>query len=206
MATETARQLGIHIQLLQLDTEDFDNQISKIPLHYDEPFSDSSQIPTLAIAQAAKKRVTVVLTGDGGDEVFLGYPRYSYLSRLNNLRRVINFIPKARSLIKGMLGTETGVRLFTSLLHYAGGNIRKVDSSINRINSIVEADSLGQIYDAIMSIHQKSTLSNYGQTRVEDWQLVSLVKKWYPEYAWHAMDSRSINELFAAIDMVTFHA
>jgi asparagine synthase (glutamine-hydrolysing) len=56
--------------------------LPKLVYHYDEPFADSSAIPTYCISEAARQQTTVILTGDGGDESFAGYTRYDNGMRL----------------------------------------------------------------------------------------------------------------------------
>jgi asparagine synthase (glutamine-hydrolysing) len=72
--------------------------VPRLPDLYDEPFADSSQIPTFLVSEMTRKHVTVALSGDGGDELFSGYTRYAWAQ---NLRR-LGAAPKA--LRSGMAG------------------------------------------------------------------------------------------------------
>lgn len=100
-AEDIARHLGTdHTTYTCTEREALD-VITQLPFFYDEPFADSSAIPTHLVSKIAKKDVTVALSADGGDEVFAGYNRYDYLMRYGEK---INSIPSfARKTMVGMM-------------------------------------------------------------------------------------------------------
>ena len=75
VARRTAAALGVHNEVLDIRPSPLES-LQFLVRQYDQPFSDSSAIPSLEISRLARERVTVVLNGDGGDEVFAGYRRY----------------------------------------------------------------------------------------------------------------------------------
>lgn len=85
-AKQIADVLGTDHEGLYIDEHDMLGILESIPTYYDEPFADPSQIPSMLISEYAKQKVSVVLSGDGGDELFGGYDIYAVLQEAQRKR------------------------------------------------------------------------------------------------------------------------
>ncbi len=100
-AKKIAKHLGTDHTELYVSPKKVMEIIPKLPNIYDEPFSDSSQIPTYLVSQLAKQHVKVALSGDGGDELFCGYNRYTRSEKIWNIFRLIP-LPLRKTLASGI--------------------------------------------------------------------------------------------------------
>lgn len=154
IAREVARRLGTDHTEFYVSESDALDVIPRLPDVYDEPFSDSSQIPTLLLAGLAKQKVSVALSGDGGDEVFGGYNRYLWVDKL---WRTIGLIPFA--LRKRMASGQTmfGERLIERSFSLASKVVpslseqRNAVLKIQKILSFVDSASKEEVYSRLVS-------------------------------------------------------
>lgn len=151
-AERVAEYLGTDHSTYRLREEDALEIIPDLARVYDEPFADSSQIPTLLLCRRAREHVTVALTGDGGDEVFGGYNRHimapriwAWISRIPvPLRRYASCIGKTVHMAGG--GRSAAMR---ALAHRVGLPATALDRA-NRFSEIVgHATSFAGLYWAL---------------------------------------------------------
>ena len=103
-AKNVAKHLGTDHSEYYCTTKEAQEIIPSLPHFYDEPFGDSSAIPTILVSRFARKQVTVALSADGGDEIFAGYSRYNTIARINKVQKILpSFIKNTTSKI--MLAT-----------------------------------------------------------------------------------------------------
>lgn len=93
-AKEVADIIGSNHHEIKVNQEDFNFLLEEMVDYFDEPFADPSEIVTMLVSEYAKKTVSVVLSGDGGDELFGGYEIYDSVAKYQNNLAVIEIIKK----------------------------------------------------------------------------------------------------------------
>jgi asparagine synthase (glutamine-hydrolysing) len=153
-AAAVARHLGTDHTELYATPSDALDVIPKLPYIYDEPFADSSQIPTYLVSRLARQKVTVSLSGDGGDEFFAGYHRY-FLGR--KLWQKVERIPRlARPLASGAM-RAVPMRLWDTLLSPARSFVpralrrQRAGDRIHKLAHAMTTRSPDSLYDEVVA-------------------------------------------------------
>lgn len=108
-AREIAERLGTDHTEYYCTVKEAMDIIPTLPHYYDEPFADSSAIPTILVSKMAREKVTVALSADAGDEIFAGYNRYDYISRYG---KKLAAIPKPlRKIAAGAMSVVSSERI-----------------------------------------------------------------------------------------------
>lgn len=145
-----ARHLGTNHEELYVTPEEARAVIPKLATIYDEPFADSSQIPTFLISQMARLHVTVSLSGDAGDELFGGYNRYFWIRRLLKLPS-----PIRRLLATGIMAFNSTQlsRIYEVLQPILPATLRvsMPSDKVHKLARVLAANSEFDIYQSLVS-------------------------------------------------------
>lgn len=91
-AEDISKYIGTNHHRFMVSENDMFQLINDLPRYYDEPFSDSSQLPTMIVSKLASQDITVALTGDGGDELFCGYAGYDNILKMQKYKWIAKLI------------------------------------------------------------------------------------------------------------------
>lgn len=153
-AKEVANHLGTDHTELYVSPDDALSVITLLPKLYDEPFGDSSQIPTFLVSQMTRQYVTVSLSGDAGDELFSGYNRYAWGKKIWDK---IGYIPRAirRGAAYSImsLSPKTWDRLFESLGSALPSKMRQrlPGDKLHKLASVLGTGSSVEMYRMLAS-------------------------------------------------------
>lgn len=157
-AKQVAEHLGTHHTELYLSGQHALDVVPELPHIYDEPFSDSSQIPTFLVSKMAKEHVTVALSGDGGDELFCGYNRYLFADQL---RKKLGWLhPSLRGVAAKAMRTPSidqwnGVYATAMKVARKNPGYKNIGDKIYKASEVIEVDSDRELYRRLVS-HWKS--------------------------------------------------
>jgi asparagine synthase (glutamine-hydrolysing) len=153
-AKRVAQHLGTDHTELYVTPRQAMAVIPRLPAIYDEPFADSSQIPTFLVSELARRHVTVSLSGDGGDELFAGYNRY-FVGR--SLWRKIGWMPVAlrHALARG-LTLLSPARLNTALRHLGSlaPSFQNPGDKLHKLAAVLAMESPERMYLSLVSLWQ----------------------------------------------------
>ncbi len=144
-ARQVAETLGVRHQVRYLDATQAQGMLERFVEVYDEPFSDTSGLPTLLVSAMAREYVKVVLSADGGDEQFSGYPSYvEYAARSDSMRMVPSMVRRAlasalRALPLAAVASAWSARDASGLRPQA---VARLEKGIELIGAVSVADVL----------------------------------------------------------------
>ena len=190
-AEKIAEHLDTNHYCKIMKIEDVSDILSSLIDIYGEPYSDSSQIPTVLLSKFSSKHVKVVLTGDGGDELFGGYERYSFV---NKVWKYIDFFPlSTRKLLIKVFEFSSPlsynlISLFIKFIFNKYKNTQNIDSKLR--NLILSLDSLNPV------IFAKKLSSHFhnGYPLIEKFQSFEEFSKHQKKYPENISESIMLND------------
>lgn len=150
-ARRIAERLGTEHTELYVTPQDALDVIPLLPSMYDEPFADASQVPTYLVSKLARQHVTVSLSGDGGDEVFCGYDRYSGLSSAwNAIKKVPRPIAAGTAKLIRSADQHTIDKLFRALPKIESSH-RSPGRRLHKLADALGAGTVDNLYFQLLS-------------------------------------------------------
>jgi asparagine synthase (glutamine-hydrolysing) len=186
-ARAVAKHLGTDHEELYVSEADLLREVPKLASVYDEPFADSSQIPTVLVSKLARKYVTVALSGDGGDELFAGYNRHQFAE--TKWARVSSVPAPLRAAIGGGIAALSP-KTWETLFKIASPNLAQPHEKMYKLAEVLKSGSMSDFYRSVSSHwNDSSPLLNKDLVfSTTDWQVDSAREMTLADAKWYMTD------------------
>lgn len=199
-ARETARELGVRHRVLSADPNTIEN-IRDLSAAFGEPFACASALGMLALSKVIRTEATVVLTGDGGDDIFLGYPRHR---NFHLAQRIGQAMPRATAplwnVMRPIVPRHSVARRAAHLLDYAFGGLGAIVSAQDEFRTYARHQMLGEQFDGLRTpLNQPNWSAESGRNVLGDFLEYERETRFVGEYMtkvdgatmYHGLEARS---------------
>lgn len=158
-ASAVAKHLGTEHTELYISGQDAIDVIPELPQVYDEPFADSSQLPTILLSRLTRRHVTVALSGDAGDELFAGYNRHVWVAKLaSSMRMTPTALRSAAARGMRILNPDAWNSLADVVRSVRGRalNVSHFGDSVHKLSRVLEASSSAELYEKLVTDWDRS--------------------------------------------------
>lgn len=170
-AKSISEYLGTNHTEYYMKNSDMLDLVEKLPFYYDEPFGDSSALPTMIVSKLARQSVTVALSSDGGDEAFCGYSKYFFLNKFQDIF--------SNSFKREVL--KTGLNLFSAdSVEYINEKLPKnlkqtnIKDKYTKFQRAINSSSLEEMFQNASSYVDKNEIARFLKVSKNK----ELFKKW----------------------------
>lgn len=216
-AEEISKLINTNFHVKEINENNLIDKINILGDVYDEPFADSSQIPTLLLCENSVKLRKVFLTGDGGDEILGGYNRHTQVSKFYNLNSPTKFIISYLLKILNLYGFNVVYKYFSFFLPK---NLKSSipETHLKKILLILNSNNIFDAYEKIISIwpekyhvNKDKNLHNQDQFNFNEKIIISDTKNYLPNDIFCKVDRASMfysletRSPFVDYDFVNFY-
>jgi asparagine synthase (glutamine-hydrolysing) len=186
-ALAVAKHLGTDHTELYVSAAEAMKVIPLLAEMYDEPFADSSQIPTYLVSKMARQHVTVSLSGDAGDELFCGYNRYSLVNSWEKIEQVPFLLRQSAGHLIKAISPAAWDRIFDYV-----GSVKKLPSNMGQkleklANRFEKVDRVNSLYYSLVSEIDQPEKLVLGTTEPESWLTKTGLKASFNDAKHHMM-------------------
>lgn len=182
-----SQHLGTEHEELYVSEADLLAQVPFLSQIYDEPFADSSQIPTILVSKMARKHVKVALSGDGGDELFAGYNRHKFAEKQWSKLQVI---PEGlRTVVaRGIQGISPAS--WEAIFKVISSGMSQPHEKIYKLASVLRSSSMADFYQAVSTHWRESSplLNKNMNFSSTDWDVHSALEMCLADAKWYMPD------------------